>query len=287
MQKIKTYLAASRPISWVNTAYPFAATYLIAERQASPALVVGTLFFLIPYNFMLYGVNDVFDYESDLLNARKGGIEGAVVAKAYHRGLLLAVAATNLPFIVYFLAIGNGAARGVFAAVIFLALAYSLPKLRFKERPFIDSLTSSLHFACPLLYAVTLTGWRGYYLPYALAFLFWGMASHAFGAVQDIIPDRKAGIASIATKMGARRTVRFAMLCYLICAGLLAATGTYGLIAAVVALLYVANIARYHAVSDEQSEITNRAWRRFIYLNLFAGFIITLEIIFHLLSDSG
>ena len=31
------------------------------------------------------------------------------------------------------------------------------------------------------------------------AFLLWGMASHALGAVQDIRPDREAGIGSIAT----------------------------------------------------------------------------------------
>lgn len=282
MQKLKTYFAASRPISWANTAFPFAAAYLIVQQQVDPTLLIGLLFFLIPYNFMMYGVNDVFDYESDLLNARKGGIEGAVVDKSYHRGLLIAVAAINSPFIIYFLSIGSLVAKAVFVAVIFLVLAYSLPKLRFKERPFIDSLTSSLHFVGPMIYALTLTEWQASYIPFVLAFLFWGMASHAFGAVQDIIPDRKAGIASIATVLGATWTVRFALLSYIACAALLAATGIAGFIIAAAALLYVVNIAHYYSVSDKESSSTNTAWRRFIYLNLFVGFVITMQIIFYL-----
>ena len=48
-----------------------------ADRRA---FVVGTLFFLVPYNLLMYGINDVFDYASDLRNPRKGGIEGGLVA---------------------------------------------------------------------------------------------------------------------------------------------------------------------------------------------------------------
>ena len=76
---IGSIVRASRPVSWINTAYPFAAGYIMVERQVDAVLIVGTLFFLIPYNLLMYGINDVFDYESDLLNPRKGGIEGDVV----------------------------------------------------------------------------------------------------------------------------------------------------------------------------------------------------------------
>ena len=75
---LRSLVTASRPLSWVNTAYPFAAAYLLASDGVDARLVVGTLFFLIPYNLLMYGINDVFDYESDLRNPRKGGVEGAV-----------------------------------------------------------------------------------------------------------------------------------------------------------------------------------------------------------------
>ena len=77
-------LGSSRPVSWVNTAYPFAAAYLLSGGGITAELVIGTLFFLIPYNLLMYGINDVFDYESDLRNPRKGGIEGIVLSDRWH-----------------------------------------------------------------------------------------------------------------------------------------------------------------------------------------------------------
>ena len=74
---------SSRPISWINTAFPFAAAYLLSTREVDLTLVIGTLYFLIPYNLAMYGINDVFDYASDLANPRKGGIEGALLCPSH------------------------------------------------------------------------------------------------------------------------------------------------------------------------------------------------------------
>ena len=75
---MREVLAASRPFSWINTAYPFAAGYLLATDGRVDALfVVGTLFFLFPYNLLMYGVNDVFDYESDLRARRSRSDRGS------------------------------------------------------------------------------------------------------------------------------------------------------------------------------------------------------------------
>jgi len=85
-------LVASRPVSWINTAYPFAAAYLLTTREIDATLIIGTIFFLIPYNLAMYGINDVFDYESDLRNPRKGGAHGAVLDERMHRITLWAAA---------------------------------------------------------------------------------------------------------------------------------------------------------------------------------------------------
>src|SRR5690606_40321146 len=82
---VRQLVGSSRPVSWINTAYPFAAAYLLAGGGITTALVVGTLWFLVPYNLLMYGVNDVFDYESDLRNPRKGGLEGVVLSRRWHR----------------------------------------------------------------------------------------------------------------------------------------------------------------------------------------------------------
>ncbi|MGA1767725.1 MAG: prenyltransferase, partial [Aquiluna sp.] len=80
---------------------PFAAAYYFAGGDVAAELIILSFFFLIPYNFLMYGINDVFDYESDLRNPRKGGIEGALLAPALHRTTLLWAFGLAAPFIGY------------------------------------------------------------------------------------------------------------------------------------------------------------------------------------------
>ena len=276
---LKQIFMASRPVSWVNTAYPFAAAYFLTTHELSWTLVLGSLFFLIPYNLLLYGVNDVFDYESDILNPRKGGIEGAKHTKDQLNIILYAAILLGLPATLGMLILGTLTAKLVLLSLMFLVLAYSLPRLRFKERPFIDSVTSSCHFTGPMLYAFTLTGWHASYLPYLVAFFAWGMASHAFGAVQDIIPDRQAAISSIATVLGAASTVQFAAVLYLSACLVLLPVGIGASIAGACSLLYIANVAPYLKLTDDASARANNAWKRFIWLNLVTGFVVTIVLI--------
>ena len=72
-------LAASRPFSWINTALPFVAAAFAASGRLDAAVLVGLLYFLFPYNLLMYGVNDLYDYESDIRNPRKASLEGALV----------------------------------------------------------------------------------------------------------------------------------------------------------------------------------------------------------------
>lgn len=284
---IGSILKASRPVSWINTAFPFAAGYLMATREIDVVLVVGTLFFLIPYNLLMYGVNDVFDYESDLRNPRKGGIEGDVIrdrdrAKRVHRGILIASAVTVAPLFVWLLLQGSIAAGVTLALVVFGVVAYSAPGLRFKERPFLDSVTSALHFAGPLIYALVLAGvsltapsvW-----PIWVAFVLWGMASHAFGAVQDVRADREAGIASIATALGARRTVWLAMALYAAAGVALLFLGWPWMVAAALSIPYLVSVARFRRITDDTCEDANRGWRTFLWLNQPVGFAVTMLLI--------
>ncbi|KJL23395.1 prenyltransferase [Microbacterium oxydans] len=278
---IAQIVLSSRPISWINTAFPFAAAYLLSTREIDLTLVLGTLYFLIPYNLAMYGINDVFDYASDLANPRKGGIEGALLAPRIHRATLWAAAATNLPFLVYLAIVGTPASTAWLAVSVFAVIAYSAPVLRFKERPFLDSVTSSTHFVSPAVVGLTLAGasaTTGTVITLG-AFFLWGMAAHAFGAVQDIGPDREGGISSIATVIGARATVRLSLALWVIAGAAMLWTPWPGPLAAVLALPYVVNAAPWWNVTDESSASTNRAWRRFIALNYFAGFLTTMILI--------
>ncbi|MFJ6453124.1 prenyltransferase [Paenarthrobacter sp. NPDC091669] len=274
---------ASRPVSWINTAYPFAAAMLLTTREIDWVLVVGTFYFLIPYNLAMYGINDVFDYESDLKNPRKGGMEGALLQPHLHRPMLWLAAITNVPFLLVLAFAGGPAAWISLTVSAFAVVAYSVAGLRFKERPVLDSLTSSTHFVSPAVVGLALAGAEvtpGLVILLA-AFFLWGMAAHAFGAVQDIEPDRQAGIGSIATVFGARRTVRLAVVLWLVAGLAMLATPWPGPLAAIIALPYIANCAPWWNVTDTTAARTNVAWRRFIWLNYGSGFLVTLIFILH------
>lgn len=284
MEVIKKLFWVSRPISWPNTSYPFLVGYLLASSTQPTGLslltcIVGTLYFIGPYNLLMYGINDVFDYESDIKNPRKGGVEGMKESRALHPTILKAVAITNIPFLIYLLAVGEWPARIALLAVVFFAVAYSIKGLRFKEVPFVDSMTSSFHFVGPLVFALTLTNFPPEAWVWIGAFFLWGMASHAFGAVQDIIPDRAGSIKSIATVLGARRTVWFSAVLYGAAAILVAFQGIQYLAVAPAGAAYVINMAPYVRVNDEQSATTNAGWRRFLWLNYITGMIITMTIL--------
>lgn len=274
---VRQLLGSSRPLSWINTAYPFAAAYLLAGGGVTATLIIGTVFFLIPYNLLMYGVNDVFDHDSDLRNPRKGGVEGIVLDRRWHRVTLWSAGLATAPFLIALVPLENLASTLVLAVVIAAVIGYSAPRIRLKERPVLDSMTSSTHFVGPAAVGLALTGAPVGATAVAalLAFFLWGMASHAFGAVQDIVPDREAGIGSIATVLGAGPTVRLAAGMYG-GAGIVAiGTGWPGGLAALLVIPYIASIWPYRDLPDALGERARPGWRRFLVLNLVTGFLLT------------
>ncbi|RLP71519.1 prenyltransferase [Mycetocola manganoxydans] len=265
----------------MNTAFPFAAAYFLTTGRIDVALVVGSLFFLVPYNLAMYGINDVFDYESDLKNPRKGGVEGALLDRGMHRVTLVAAAVTCIPFIVVLVLLGGPASWLVLAVSLFAVVAYSAPGLRFKERPFLDSITSSTHFVSPAVYGLVLAGatFTPQLIAVLAAFFLWGMASHAFGAVQDVLPDREGGIGSIATVLSAATTVRLALGAWTTAGVLMLFTEWPGPIGALFVLPYLIAVFPYRSVSDADSERANRGWKHFLWLNFLVGFLVTMLMI--------
>lgn len=278
---IRALFLTSRPLSWVNTAFPFAAAYVMVTRQVDLTLVIGTLFFLVPYNLAMYGINDVFDYESDLRNPRKGGVEGALLEPRWHRLVLWLSGLVALPFVVYLVIVGRWESWIALAVSLFAVVAYSAKGLRFKEKPFLDSVTSSTHFVSPAVYALFLGGatWTPGLVAILAAFFLWGWASHAFGAVQDVVADREGGIGSVATVIGARRTVRLAVTLYLLAGVLLLAAEWPGQLAALLVIPYAVNALPWWRVTDETAPTANRGWRRFLWINFLAGFGVTMLLI--------
>ncbi len=277
---LKKLFWISRPISWPNTAYPFAAGYLMSGGEFNATFWIGTAFFLVPYNLLMYGINDVFDYESDIKNPRKGGIEGMREQRAFHPTIVWASILFCLPFVTFLLLHGNLSANAALLLLLFFVMAYSLKYLRFKERPFLDSITSSIHFVGPLIYSLCLVGLTPDAWPYLIAFFLWGMASHAFGAVQDIMPDRQAHLHSIAPVLGASRTVWFCVSSYSVAALIVILQGFPAALIGIIGLTYVFNIVPYVSLNDTSSMEAHKGWQRFLVLNYATGFIVTMVLLY-------
>lgn len=290
---IRQLWLSSRPLSWVNTAYPFAVAYLLTAGTLDWSFWLGTLFFLVPYNFAMYGINDVFDYESDIRNPRKGGVEGAVLDTRLHAVTLWLSAGLCLPFVAYFVWMGSATSSLVLVISMFAVVAYSAKGLRFKEVPVLDSMTSSTHFVSPAIFGLVLAGatWTPALVAIITGYFAWGMASHAFGAVQDIQADREGGLRSIATVLGARVTARFALLGYASAGILLLAASIadpaarlWLALAALLVLPYLWMVWPFRSLSDADCEQANRGWRKFLAINFVVGFAATMLLIGYALT---
>ena len=198
-------LHISRPVLWINTVGPaVVGVWLTGELwrwEALPLLIWLTL----PFNLLIYGVNDVFDQETDAKNPRKGTLEGAkILPEEVHpiwRGVLL----TNVPFLIYFISVLRyGAVLWILLYAV-LFVGYSAPPLRFKARPYLDSL-SNVAYAFPLVF-VPLALKNPVVWPAALGLMAWSAAKHTFDAAQDVDEDRRVGIMTTAVQLGVRRVV--------------------------------------------------------------------------------
>lgn len=271
----KVILACSRPFSWINTAYPFALAAFVLRGKVGMEDLLLVLFFLFPYNLLVYGINDVYDYETDKLNPRKNSIEGALVEPVYHKPiwwLAMALCALFLPIIFN---LGGWALLLLFLIGILNAIFYSAPPIRFKGVPILDSISSSLHFVFPALIGVLITNHFYYSLYVLFAFFLWGIASHIIGAIPDIQYDKKAKISTVATFLGKRFAVIIAVFFYCF-SGILLMLGSVPMIFILLLLPYCFNAASF--LMDKRFSML-KPFRYFMYYNLFYGFVSTMYII--------
>ena len=270
-ESIQYVLSLSRPRFWLYLAGPVlvGAAYGAGSLDELASLPVLALFayFLLPANVYLYGVNDVFDREIDRENPKKVGEDARETAfegqSAVKWGI---VAAIVLLFPV--LAVLPRLAWAWIALWLFLATNYSAPPFRFKTTPLLDSVSNGLYVLPGVAAYTALAGHH----PPALAVLggwLWTMGMHTFSAIPDVLPDRRAGIQTTATWLGARRA-------YWYCAGVwFAAALAFAGIDWRLAIPLLAYPVL--ALGIQRSDVdVDRAYWWFPYLNGVVGMLLTL-----------
>ena len=256
----------SRPRFWL---YLFG-TYLLglAAGAASTAdflradSILFGLYFLLPANLLVYGINDIFDFETDRLNPKKTEYE-MLVRPESHKLLAIWVIVLNLPFLVAAFFIAYPAFVPL-AAFLILSIFYSAPPVRAKAIPIVDSLFNILYvFPAAFAYQM-LTG----NFPPAIVMISggaWTAAMHAYSAIPDIDADRSAGLSTIATLLGKTRTLAFCFVMYIAAAA--CAFPYLGSVAVMVGLIYIGMILVTYFREDSLFKI----YSRFPILNAGVG----------------
>ncbi len=197
---IRRLIHISRPVLWINTIGPATVGVWLAGSLWSWGAFPILLWLTLPFNLLIYGVNDVFDQETDAKNPRKGTLEGARIAPEEASLIARGVILLNLPFLLFFVPALPAGATLWMALYALIFVGYSAPPARFKARPFLDSLSNAA-YAFPLVFVPLALGEAPLW-PAAVGLMAWSAAKHTFDAVQDVDEDRAAGIRTTAVRLG-------------------------------------------------------------------------------------
>ncbi len=185
---------------WINTIGPATIGMWLSGDLWRWDFLPIVLWLMLPFNLLIYGINDVFDQETDAKNPRKGTLEGARIRPEEVGYIWRGVVLTNAPFVIYFVASLPSLATFWMVLYALLFAGYSVPPARFKARPYLDSLSNAA-YAFPLVFTPLALSASPVW-PAAIGLMAWSAAKHTFDAVQDVDEDRKVGIETTAVRLG-------------------------------------------------------------------------------------
>ncbi len=192
----------SRPRFWFYLAGPVLVGLVYAASSPrellSPVSYALFLYFLLPANIFLYGVNDYFDADIDAENPKKEDKEVRYTDDSAVAAVVVASGVLGLGFVPFLPA----EALVALAVFYFLSVFYSAPPLRLKTTPFADSFSNGLYIVPGVVAFLALAPLSSLPPLAVVGAWLWAMGMHTFSAVPDIQPDSAAGIETTATLLG-------------------------------------------------------------------------------------
>jgi 4-hydroxybenzoate polyprenyltransferase len=191
--------------------------------KINPDIFLWLIFFTLPANLFIYGMNDIADTDTDTFNDKKGSYE-VRIKNNDKKVVIISSIVLMLPFIPLF--IRSSVYEKIYLIIfIIFGLIYSLPPIRLKAVPFVDSLSNGVLYTMAGLMGYFASGGREIsWLPYIAGFI-WASVMHAYSAIPDIESDKKAGIKTIATVLGQKNSIILCGLCYFLIAVILFYSG--------------------------------------------------------------
>lgn len=213
IDKIIRMAKVSRPVFWLIAPSAYLFGVFASGHQMDPIVLFQAFLLSFPLGIYVFGINDLFDIESDQANERrKGEIWGARIVEG-DRGWIMAasvmVIAALVASAIWTLNLIHIAAVLLFLPFPFL---YSSPPIRLKSRPLLDSLSNATYTYAPFAMGFSLGGTTGFLDPNMILFALVFSAAHAIGTIMDLDGDRKAGIRTFAAVYGPRAAAAFAIV---------------------------------------------------------------------------
>lgn len=265
----------SRPRFWLYLFGPYLVGLAAGATSSSDFfrsdVILFGLYFLLPANLLVYGINDIFDFATDRLNPKKSEYE-MLVRPETHRTLALWMIAINLPILVvsYFVAFHALAPLAIF---LVLSVLYSAPPIRAKTLPIVDSLCNVL-YVFPGVFAYQLL--TGSFPPISIMVAggLWTAAMHAYSAIPDIDADRTASIDTIATTLGKIGTLVFCLGAFVVAA--IFAYPYLGLLSVAFSLIYLSMIVASITAKSEARVFA--IYKYFPLVNAAAGLALFFSV---------
>ncbi|MCS7143129.1 MAG: prenyltransferase [Aigarchaeota archaeon] len=196
-------LKISRFRFWIYAAGTYVVGYTLGASGFNdflrPEYYIYLIYFFIPANVLIYGINDYYDLSTDVLNPKKTEKELVAIGERRTRlkRLLIGVIALSLLLMLF----QDGFARLLFAGFLFLSIFYSAPPLRFKSIPFID-FSSNYLYIMPGIFGHYIASGKLPESSVLIAAFLHVAAMHIFSAVPDIEYDRKSRIITTPVLLG-------------------------------------------------------------------------------------
>ncbi len=275
MFDLRFLLNVSRPRFWFYILGPYIVGLIAGAASRSDLLnwrtVLFAVYFLFPANLLIYGINDIFDFETDKLNEKKTEYE-TFVGVDRHRTLAFWILLFNLPFLIAALFLVPATWLDL-AGFLFFSIFYSAPPIRAKTKPFLDSAFNVLYIF-PGIFSYQLVS--GDFPPLAPVFAagLWTAAMHAYSAIPDIQADRQANLSTIATFLGPYATLALCGCLYLAAAVI---SGEYlGFVSISLGAIYL--ILVIASIRSVKTGKLFKLYRAFPIINVLAGFAIFWQI---------
>ncbi|HVX58753.1 MAG TPA: UbiA family prenyltransferase [Candidatus Saccharimonadales bacterium] len=211
IKNLKRLIFISRPAGWLPFACPYIAGVILADADWSFMTWLGAFFCTFPMGVVVFGLNDIADKKSDVINARKGGAAGAIVASNETRFLVWASLIISVVFEAAYLLSGHYLMALWTLGILAFAYTYSVPPIRLKTRPVLDGLSNGFWGLFILMsgFTASVVGFKSYYPHWRLVFLavLTGAAFHVLFTVADYEVDKKVGDTTIAVYLGKIKTL--------------------------------------------------------------------------------